>query len=197
VTVNASIYYEDWHNIQLEAYPDDWALNINGKYAIVYGGEVDMLADLGAGFNLQLSGGYVHDYLDGGPHWDITPLHILPEVAPETGTAILSYTKPLNDTYKFTAKVENSYTGPRYSLAFPFPNNAFGQYVPLAAYDLTNIRAGIQSSHGWSVALFVDNVFNKHAQLENLYTENLASAGFNEVVTNQPLTGGIDLSYRY
>jgi outer membrane receptor protein involved in Fe transport len=197
LTLNASIYYEVWNDIQLEAYPDDWAYNINGKYALVYGGEVELLADLGAGFSLQLSGGYVHDYLDGGPHWDIAPLHILPEVAPETGTAILSYSRPLSDTYKFTAKVENSYTGQRYSLAFPFPNNAYGQYVPLAAYDLTNIRAGVQSSHGWGLTLFVDNVFNKHAQLENLYTENLASAAFNEVVTNQPLTGGIDISYRY
>jgi hypothetical protein len=67
----------------------------------------------------------------------------------------------------------------------------------MAAYDLTDIRVSIQSSHSWSVALFVDNVFNKHAQLENLYTENLASAAFNEVVTNQPLTGGIDITYRY
>jgi hypothetical protein len=45
--------------------------------------------------------------------------------------------------------------------------------------------------------LFADNVFNKHAQLENLYPENLDSAAFNQVVTNQPLTVGIDLSYRY
>jgi iron complex outermembrane recepter protein len=197
LTINASLYYEDWHNIQLEAYPDDWALNINGKEAIVWGGEVDMLADLGAGFNLQVSGGYVHDWLDGGPHWDIPPLHILPEVAPESGTAILSYSKPLSDTYTFNAKLENSFTGPRYSLAFPFPNNAFGQYVRLKSYDLTSIRAGIQSSQGWGVTLFVDNLFNEHAQLENLYTENLASASFNEVVTNQPLTGGIDLTFHY
>jgi iron complex outermembrane recepter protein len=197
LTVNASIYYEDWSNIQLEAYPDDWALNINGKGAQIYGAEVDVHADLGAGFNLELSGGYVYDWLDGGPHWVIRPTNTLPDVAPENGTAILSYSKPLNDTYTFTAKLENSYTGQRYSLAFPVPFNSFGAYEPLAGYDLTNIRAGVQSSHGWSVAVFVDNLFNKHAQLENLYTENLASAAFNEVVTNQPLTGGIDLSFRY
>ncbi len=37
-------------------------------------------------------------WLDGGPHWDIPPLNILPEVAPETGTAILSYTRSLQST---------------------------------------------------------------------------------------------------
>ena len=197
LTVNASIYYEDWSDIQLEAYPDDFALNINGKSATIYGGEVDLNAVLGAGFTLQLSGGYIYERLDGGPHWDIPPLNILPEVAPETGTAILNYNKPLNDSLTFTAQVENSYTGRRYSLAFPFPNNAYGQYVPMAAYDLTNIRVGLKTRDAWSATLFIDNVFNKHAELESLYTENLASAAFNQIVTNQPLTAGVDLSYKF
>jgi outer membrane receptor protein involved in Fe transport len=197
LTVNASAYYEHWSHIQLEAYPDDWALNINGNYANVYGGEIDILAILGAGFSLQVSGGYVHEYLDGGPHWDIPPLHILPEVAPESGTVILSYSRPLSDAVTLTAKLENTFTGRRYSLAFPYPNNAYGQYVPVAAYDLTNIRVGVKVRDRWSASVFVDNVFNKHAQLESLYTENLASAAFNAVVTNQPLTAGVDLAYHF
>ena len=197
LTVNASLYYEDWNHIQLEAYPDDFALNINGDHAFIYGGEVDVRANLGAGFDLQLSGGYIHERLDGGPHWDIPPLHVLPEVAPETGTAILNYTRSLGASLVFTAQVENSYTGRRYSLAFPFPNNAYGQYVPMAAYDLTNVRFGLKGDGGWSASVFVNNLFNKHAQLESLYTENLASAAFNQIVTNQPLTAGVDLSYRF
>ena len=195
--VNASLYYEDWRHIQLETYPDDWAFNINGNKATIYGGEVDVRALLGAGFDLQLSGGYIHERLDGGPHWDIPPLDILPEVAPESGTALLSYTKSLSDSLVFNAEVENTYTGRRYSLAFPYPNNAYGQYIPMAAYDLTNIRVGLTSHGALKATLFVNNVLNKHAQLESLYTENLASAGFNQIVTNQPLTGGIDLSYHF
>ena len=197
LTLDASVYYEDWSNIQLEAYPDDWALNINGNNAKVYGAEAELFAKLGAGFDLQLSGGYVYEWLDGGPHWVITPVHVLPEVAPETGTAVLSYTRELNDSYTLTAKLENTYTGQRYSLAFPEPFTAIGAYEPLAGYDLTNIRVGIKFRDTWSATLFADNVFNKHAQLENLYPENLDSAAFNQVVTNQPLTVGIDLSYRY
>jgi outer membrane receptor protein involved in Fe transport len=195
--VNASVYYEHWSNIQLEAYPDDWALNINGNYANVYGGEVDVLAILGAGFSLEVSGGYVHEYLDGGPHWVITPVHTLPDVAPESGTVSLSYSRPLTDSLTFTAKLENSYTGQRYSLAFPVPYNAFGAYIPMAAYDLTNVRVGVKVRDAWTVAAFVDNVFNKHAQLESLYTENLASAAFNQIVTNQPLTAGVDVAYHF
>lgn len=45
--------------------------------------------------------------------------------------------------------------------------------------------------------LFIKNVFNTHVQLESLYAENLASAGFHQIVTNQPLTAGIHLSYKF
>jgi outer membrane receptor protein involved in Fe transport len=197
LTVNASVYYEHWHDIQLEAYPDDWALNINGKVATIYGAEVDILAKLGAGFDLQLEGGYVNTSLDGGPHWDIVPVNKLPEVAPESGTAVLNYTRPLSDDLTFTAKLENTYTGRRYSLAFPEPYTPYGAYVPMAAYDLTNIRAGLKFRDAWTATLFVDNVFNKHAQLESLYPQNLGDAAFNRVITNQPLTAGIDLTFKY
>ena len=116
LTVNASIYYEDWRHVQLEAYPNDWALNINGNYAHIYGVDIDVLADLGAGLELEVAAGYLYEYLDGGPHWVITPVHKMPEVAPESGTVALSYSKPLGDSYVFTARLENSYTGPRYSI---------------------------------------------------------------------------------
>ena len=86
LTVNASIYYEDWRHVQLEAYPNDWALNINGNYVSIYGADVDVLADLGAGFQFEVAAGYLYEWLDGGPHWVITPIHKMPEVAPESGT---------------------------------------------------------------------------------------------------------------
>ena len=197
LTVNASVYFEHWHNIQLEAYPDDWALNINGKVATIYGAEIDILAVLGAGFDLQLSGGYVHARVDGGPHWDIVPLDRLPEVAPVSGTLVLNYTHEINNDLTFTAKLENTYTGQRYSLAFPEPYTPYGAYVPMAAYDLTNIRAGLKFRSEWTASVFVNNVFNKHAQLESLYPENLGDAAFNRIITNQPLTAGVDLSYKF
>jgi iron complex outermembrane recepter protein len=197
MTLNTSVYYENWNNIQLEAYPGDWALNINGKSATIYGGEVEAHATLGDGFELSASTSYTNATMDPGPHWQIVPLHRLPEIAPLTGDFILSYMCELTSKYAFTARVENSYTGQRRSLAFPYGNTLNGAYIPVGAYDLTNIRAGIQSDDSWSATLFVNNLFNKHAQLESLYQETLPSASFNRIVTNQPLTAGIDLTYSY
>ncbi len=47
--VNASLYFEDWNHIQLLALPGDWALNINGNHAKIYGGDIEARAILGRG----------------------------------------------------------------------------------------------------------------------------------------------------
>ncbi len=197
LTVNASVYYENWNHVQLLALPGDWALNINGKTATIYGGELETRLILGGGFTLSASASYTHAWVDPGPHWQLTPTNKLSDVAPVTGDLVLAYTRELNDKYTFNARVENSYTGQRYSLAFPYGYSLNGEYIPLPGYDLTNLRAGVSSRDGWSAAVFVNNLFNKHAQLESLFQETLPSAAFNRIVTNQPLTAGVDLTYKF
>lgn len=197
LTVNASIYYEDWRHVQLEAYPNDWALNINGNFVSIYGADLDLTADVGAGFQLEFSAGYLSEWLDGGPHWVIAPVHKMPEVAPENGTAALSYATPLGDSYLFTARLENSYTGPRYSIFFSNPYEFTGTYRQLPGYDLINVRAGIKYHEMWSATLFVNNLTNKHARLESMFTENEPQPDFTRIETNQPLTAGVDLTYRF
>jgi outer membrane receptor protein involved in Fe transport len=197
LTLNASIYYEDWRHPQLEAYPNDWALNINGNYVSIYGADVDLLADLGAGFQFEVAAGYLYEYLNGGPHWVITPVHKMPEVSPESGTVSLNYSKPLGESYTFTARVESAYTGPRYSIFFSDPYEFIGSYRQLPGYDLVNFRTGIKLRDKWSATLFVDNLTNKRAQLESMFTENEPQPSFTRIVTNQPLTGGVDLTYRF
>ncbi len=197
LTLNASIYYEDWRNIQLESYPNDWALNINGNYAHIYGLDFDVLAELGAGFQFEFSAGYLYEYLDGGPHWVIQPVHKLPEVSPESGTVSLNYSKTLGSSYTFTARLENSYTGPRYSIFFSDPYEFTGTYRQLPGYDLINVRAGIKFKDKWSATAFVNNLTNKHAELESMFTENEPQPSFTRIETNQPLTGGVDLTYKF
>jgi iron complex outermembrane receptor protein len=197
LTVNASLYYEDWRHVQLEAYPNDWALNINGNYVSIYGADLDVLADLGAGFQLEIAAGYLYEWLDGGPHWVIAPVHKMPDVAPESGTLALSYFTPLSSSYTFTARLESSYTGPRYSIFFSNPYEFTGTYRQMPGYDLLNVRAGLKFRDTWSATLFVNNLTNKHAQLESMFTENEPQPDFTRIITNQPLTGGVDLTYRF
>jgi hypothetical protein len=64
-------------------------------------------------------------------------------------------------------------------------------------YDLLNVRAGVQFHDAWKATLFVNNLTNKHAQLESMFTENEPQPSFTRIETNQPLTAGIDLSYLF
>jgi hypothetical protein len=65
----------------------------------------------------------------------------------------------------------------------------------LGAYDLTNLRAGVEGSN-WTAVLFVNNVTNRLALLTNSPAINVAIPTFNRTAMEQPLTFGIDLSYR-
>ena len=197
LTVNSAVYFEDWSNIQLQAEPGDWEFQINGKRAKIYGGEVEVRALLSGGFQLSTSGGYTHASLDAGPHWQITPANVLSDVPQVTANIGLSYAHALTHTYEFTARVDNSFVGTRYSLNFPFGYTLSGRYSQLPSYDLTNVRAGISSASGWTASLFVNNLLNKQAQLEYQFAESLPAADFNRIIGNQPLTAGVDLTYHF
>ena len=197
LTVNASVYYEDWRHPQLEAYPNDWALNINGNSVSIYGADMDVLADVGAGFVAEVSAGYLYEWLDGGPHWVIAPVHKMPDVAPINGTVALNYSRQLNTDYTFTARLENTYTGSHYSIFFSHPDEFIGTYRQLPGYALVNLRAGVKMHDKWSAAGFVNNLTNKHAELESMFTENEPQPSFTRIETNQPLTAGVDLTYRF
>jgi iron complex outermembrane recepter protein len=66
----------------------------------------------------------------------------------------------------------------------------------LPSYDLTNLRAGVDGGH-WSAVLFVNNVTDKRALLNNITQDASNLADFNRVAVSQPRTTGIDLNYRF
>jgi len=196
LTLNTSVYYEKWNNIQLEELPNDYPLTDNNGTATIWGGELEMQALLGAGFQLAVSAGYTDASLSPSIHYTIVPANKLSDVAPLTGDINLSYGKAINDRYEFKARIESNYVGRRYSLTFP-PGYGTGALTPLPSYGFTNIRAGVQSGDGWEASLFANNLFDKHASLEDLTQLTLGNPSFNRVITNQPLTIGVDLSYKF
>jgi outer membrane receptor protein involved in Fe transport len=205
--VNASVYYENWKNIQLGAEPNAWILNINGNKADIYGGDIEVRGILGHGFSAGLAAGYTYIKLDGGPYWLINPRNVMPDTAPFNGNVDLTHSTTVFQKYLLTTRLETSYVDRRYSFDMIYGGNygggtntnpITGHYAHLPGYALTNFRTGIEAPGGrWGVTFFVNNVFNKHAQLENIFIQTLYSSAFNRIVTNQPLTSGVDLTYRF
>jgi iron complex outermembrane receptor protein len=192
--INSSVFYEIWKQIQLEELPCNYPLFDNANSAHIYGGELEIEALLTTGLTLSASTGYTHATLAESSH-GFTAGDRVPDVPTWTGDINLKYYTPINEKYAFNALAENVYTGGRVDLSFP--GGVSDTQTPLPGYDLTNMRAGITSSDGWGASLFADNVFNKHASLENMVELTLANASYNRVSTNQPLTIGVDLSYHF
>ncbi len=194
VHLNTSVFFENWKDIQLEELPCNYPMFDNANSAHIYGGEVELRAALGRNLVAAASAGFTHAQLAETAH-GFKAGDRLPDVPPFTASVNLSYHTPLTERYELVARAENVYTGTRVDLTFPggFPNTQ----TPLPGYDLTNIRVGIAADAGWSATLFANNVFDKRASLENTVQLTLANAAFNRVATNQPLTIGIDASYRF
>ena len=153
LTVDASIYYEDWQTPQLLAYPGDWAFNVNGDKAKIAGSDVDVKAKLGGGFTLGTGVGYTHADVSPGAHWEISPRNVMPDVSWKfNGNVSLAYRKILANGQALTAEVDDAYVGARYSLSFcfPLPIHA-GTYVSLPRVQPDHpLRFGLESPTGWS-----------------------------------------------
>jgi hypothetical protein len=114
-----------------------------------------------------------------------SPIQQVPKV---TGTLALSYRHQLNEDLAVTARAESTYTGSRTDATY---------YVnTLPSYQLTNIRAGLDAGR-WSAVLFVDNVADKRALLNNVTQDASNVADWNRIAVSQPRTAGIDFNYKF
>ena len=202
--VNASVYYEDWTQIQLEELPFGYPLFDNAGDAKIYGGELELNALLGSGFTASASGAYTHAALEPGPHYTIvlenqpvigTPAStVVPDVPKYTANVGLDYLHALDGTLSLVAHADYTYTGQRYDLVAINQ----GQMWSLPGYGLVNLRAGVKNTvSAWNASLFCTNLANNHPALENMTALNLANPDFNRVVTSQPRTIGLDFSFKY
>jgi outer membrane receptor protein involved in Fe transport len=193
--INSSVYYEDWRNIQLEQLPDGYPLFDNVNTAHIYGGEVEVQAVVIPSLVFSTSAGYTHARLADTEHGFVAGQRLsdVPEV---TGTASLDYRVPLNSSYEFVSRLDDSYIGSRVGVGSAF-GSVNESVAPLPAYNLANFRAGIKATLGWSATFFINNLTDKHAYLENVAELGLPNAAYNRVATNQPRTIGVDLDYRY
>jgi iron complex outermembrane recepter protein len=191
--VNGSVYYEDWSGIQQQKYLScGFPFTDNAGKARIYGAELEIHGAVAAGLVISASGAYTNAEMTENVRVTGTVAgQSLPDIPTWTGNLRLSYDKPLpsSDNYSFLARLENTYTGARIDAT----------YTPITALppnDLTNARVGL-SSRSWTAWIFVDNVFNKHAALENATALSFYVPDYNRVLTNQPLTAGVDLNVRF
>ena len=192
---NSSVYYEQWKDIQLEELPFGFPLFDNVNQANIYGLEIEAQAKPTREITFGTAFGYTHATLAETSH-GFTAGQRLPDVPEYSGSAYASYERPLNDKFDVVARIDDTYMGNRVTLGTA-GGVVNATQAPLPAYNLINLRFTLKSADGWSAALFVNNLTNKHAYLEDVAQLGLPNPSYNRVATNQPMTIGLDVNAHF
>jgi len=195
LTINAAEYYEKWNNVQ-QSVPlaCGFPITDNAGDAHIYGAELEVQAVLMPGLVLSANAGYNHgSFVSSSFGTSNGTLSIpsgdqLQDVPNWTSSESLAYRRAIADQLNFVGRIENNYVGTRIDVTYGINH--------LPSYDLTNLRLGVEEDH-WMAMLYAKNLFNKLAVLNNALQYNFNTPTFNREAVAQPLTFGIDLSYRF
>jgi iron complex outermembrane receptor protein len=188
VTVNAAGYFENWQHIQQNIpLACGFPFTGNAGDAHIYGTELEINAVLVPGLVASVNGSWLHGEYIANAVPATTIGERVQDVPEVSASASLSYKHGITDTLSLIGRVDTNYVGSR------IDTTAQANYLP--SYSLTNVRAGIDGGK-WTAVLFADNVANRVALLTNSPAINVAVPTFNRTAMAQPLTIGIDLTYR-
>jgi iron complex outermembrane recepter protein len=190
VTINSDVYFEKWVGVQQNIpltcgffYTD------NAGDAQVKGAEFEISAILFNGLVLSANTGYTHAAFSvGSREAGVVAGDRVQDVPDWTATADLTYKRSMAHDLTLAMRVENNYVGTRIDATYSINH--------LPSYDLTTIRVGLEGIK-WAATLFAKNVFNERALLTDTTCLTINPATFNRIAVSQPLTMGLDLTYRF
>ena len=192
VTVNGSVYFEKWGGVQQTNALSScgYVYTANAGDAHVRGGELEIQAIVIPDLTVSGNVGYAHAALVSSTLIDagFNPGTAIQDVPQWTSSASIAYRHSLMDQLAITARADNTYVGSRTDETYSINE--------LPSYDLTNIRAGLDGGR-WSAVLFMNNVADKRALLNNITQDAVNLPTFNRVAVSQPRTVGVDMKYRF
>jgi outer membrane receptor protein involved in Fe transport len=191
LTINGDIYDNQWKGVQLiSTLSCGFPYDNNAGNARTYGPELEVNADLGYGFRLNFTGTYTSAILNhAAPSSGYVSGSQIIEIPKYTESTSLTYSHQLWDGYVLNTRISNSYVGRQLDLAYT--------PISLPPYDIVNFRTTI-STDQWNASVFVSNLTNKHAAITTNNT-NVSEVipALTRVTTNQPLTAGVEVQYKF
>lgn len=203
--VDVSGYLENWEHPEIATNLAGLGLTANGGDARIYGMDAQLDGLLGRGWSVQLNGGYTHArFVQSSAITGFPAGATMPDTPTVTASAILHWTQDLQNGLSLFGSLEEDYVGSR--LDAPYGENITlddinDLLVHLPAYSLVNLNLGVQSrgnEHGdWTASLFVHNLTNNSVLLDPQPQIVLQTTAFSRYTITQPLTIGLDVSYRF
>jgi iron complex outermembrane recepter protein len=198
-------YFEKWSNPQLPTNIAGFYLDANGGTAHIKGLEGQLQALLPLGFDLTLNAGYTDAvFVETSTLIGFPAGMQVPDTPKVTASAVLHWKHDLRNDLSLFSSLEENYVGTRTDE--PVGETATVQninqiLVHMPAYSLLNFRFGLsgERSEGdkWSAALFGNNLTKNQVLLDPQPQEVIQTPAFTRYTISQPLTAGIDLTYRF
>jgi outer membrane receptor protein involved in Fe transport len=194
LTVNGSVYYIDWSNVQQLIALPTCGFNFTGNFgkAVSKGSELEfqykpvsaLRLTLGLAYNeakltstVAGAQGSAGDALENAPRW--------------MGSTSAEYDRQITSETSGFARVDFNTTSRQFNNFVPTSN-----YYQRAGYSLANARIGAKWQK-WQASLFINNAFDKHAEtaLPSSYAIDLPTT--RRLSLNQPRTIGLDFRWDY
>lgn len=190
LTISSDVYYERWNGVQQSVIlPCGFGYTDNVGVARIRGGELEISAKPAPAWTLMQSVGVTQAvFTSSEAGTGVNPGDRLLHVPSYTATSSFVYSLPITEDYTLIARASNVLVGPSRSLSYTL--------AELPGYDLVNTRVGVETKH-WSSFLYVNNLTNRKAFLDNVPNYLLNIPSLNRVSTNQPLTAGIMMNFKY
>lgn len=185
VTVNLAAFRIDWKDIQLTQFIPPFNLLSNGGRARSEGVELETVLRPARGFVIRYNASYTDArLLDGSTALNARAGDPIPYVPKWAIGVDASYTFPVADDWDANLGVAYQTQDKRVS--------SFGlnvQRITLPSYDTIDLRAGLTSSNGFEVNIFVRNL----RDTRGLLNSEAFGSSFRAIIT-QPRTFGIGIS---
>jgi len=203
--VDLDAYYEKWRNPQLPTNIAGFFLDANGADAAIKGVEAQLRTLLPLGFDLTLNAAYTHtEFLETSTLIGFPKGMQVPDTPEYTGSVVLQWKHTLKNGLSMYSSLEENYVGTRISEPVGVTATVLNinqVLIHLPAYNIVNFRFGISGEANagatWTAALFVNNLTNTQALLDPQPNQGVQTAAFQRYTITQPLTAGLDLSYRF
>ena len=197
VTLNTSLFYNDWSEIQqLRRLSCGFGFISNAGEASISGLDLDVKAKLSRDFELGIGLGLLNpEITEGGPGLDAEEGNRILFTPVTTASANLKYFKTLNDKVSLFSNLSWNYVGERFSTFGAQNEGADPVEVAartLEAYNLMNFRIGVTFSN-FEVSGFVNNLTGEAANFGDVISLAAEVPGRPRLQTNRPRTIGVQL----
>jgi iron complex outermembrane recepter protein len=184
-TVNGSLFYIDWKDVQQETrlacgYP----FITNEGSAVSKGAEVEIRALVTNEINVGVTAAYTHAKNEETIPGIVTAGEQLQNVPLWTNTEWLEYSRHMGSDISLFGRASNLYYGDSHD-TYDKP-----------AFDIVGLRLGLRAE-AYEGAIFVDNLTDRLAILSNTISQGATIPTVRNIAINRPRTIGLDFRYRF